>query len=335
MGYVEFALSDDAQICMQKSKGFIKIQKEDGSKAKIQLKMVPDKQENKKDLSKELGLNEKPDFKKMREDSKLAKIKKARLIVRNLSFQASENELKCHFETVGKVQDVHILKRPDGRRVGCAFVQMDDVKTAAKAIKVKNGSQLKGRTVAVDWAVGKKEYQQDNPAPTRKVEDVEIKEEEEEEEEVTIKKEEEESDQDQDDDEDDEDDMEEDDDEEDDDEDMDEDDEDDEDGKDKKWHNLKTGHDVNEGLTVFVRNLSFDSEEEDLLNMCRDRFGAVWFARLVVDRNTGHPKGTAFVKFKEAESAAAMLKASEMKKGDEGEAEEGLWLDERRIYACM
>ena len=38
------------------------------------------------------------------------------------------------------------------------------------------------------------------------------------------------------------------------------------------------------------------------------------------------PKGTAFVKFDTSESASACIKSSE--------SSDGLWLDERQIYAC-
>ena len=52
----------------------------------------------------------------------------------------------------------------------------------------------------------------------------------------------------------------------------------------------KTGHDVGENKTVFVRNLSFDSEEEELKAMLEESFGKVLFARMVVDKVTNHPK---------------------------------------------
>ena len=55
-------------------------------------------------------------------------------------------------------------------------------------------------------------------------------------------------------------------------------------------------------------------------------FGKVLFARLVVDKMTEMPKGTAFVKFQDSESVEKALKASESK--------EGLWLDDRQFYAC-
>ena len=48
-----------------------------------------------------------------------------------------------------------------------------------------------------------------------------------------------------------------------------------------KW---EKGHDVNENKTVFVRNLSFNSDEEDLRDMMEENFGKVLFARFVIDR---------------------------------------------------
>ena len=52
---------------------------------------------------------------------------KARLIIRNLSFKADEDSLRSHFEELGEVVDVNILRKPDGRMVGCAFVEYKKV----------------------------------------------------------------------------------------------------------------------------------------------------------------------------------------------------------------
>lgn len=49
---------------------------------------------------------------------------------------------------------------------------------------------------------------------------------------------------------------------------------------------------------MFLRNLSFDSEEQDLRDLMQENFGAVLFARLVRDKETELPRGTAFVKFR-------------------------------------
>ena len=91
-----------------------------------------------------------------------------------------------------------------------------------------------------------------------------------------------------------------------------------------KW---EKGHDVEENKTVFVRNLSFGSDEEDLRDMMDQNFGKVLFAKLVIDKVTEHPKGTAFVKFASEESAQKCIEASE--------GQDGLWLDNRQFYAAL
>ena len=90
----------------------------------------------------------------------------------------------------------------------------------------------------------------------------------------------------------------------------------------QKW---EKGHDVGENKTVFVRNLSFKSDEEDFKDMMEYNFGKVLFARFVIDKVTEHPKGSAFVKFASEESVQKCIEASE--------SQDGLWLDSRQIYA--
>lgn len=55
--------------------------------------------------------------------------------------------------------------------------------------------------------------------------------------------------------------------------------------------------DVNEGKTVFLRNIPFDATPESLKMAFHD-YAPVAFAIIVKDRATGMSKGTAFVKFK-------------------------------------
>ena len=59
--------------------------------------------------------------------------------------------------------------------------------------------------------------------------------------------------------------------------------------------------DVNEGKTVFLRNIPFDATPESLKMAFHD-YAPVAFAIIVKDRATGISKGTAFVKFKVRES---------------------------------
>lgn len=67
--------------------------------------------------------------------NKLARQKRrARLIIRNISFKSTKANLMEHFAKFGKVEELDILKKPDGKMVGCAFIQYEKVNEAAKAI---------------------------------------------------------------------------------------------------------------------------------------------------------------------------------------------------------
>lgn len=68
----------------------------------------------------------------------------ARLIVRNISFKATEKSLKEHFSPYGKVEEVKLLKTPDGRLVGCGFVHFTHVPMANKALTATNKQPFQG-----------------------------------------------------------------------------------------------------------------------------------------------------------------------------------------------
>ena len=257
---------------------------------------------------------------------------KARLIIRNLSFKANEDSLTEFFSQHGQVVDVNILKKPDGRMVGCAFVEFKKIESANEAIKSANGSKFLSRPIAVDWAVPKEVFASQNA--TANPDQTETKDENEtgeaEEMDTGHQEEGEEGVEDEEDDDDDDDDDDEEDDEG--DEEMDEEDDDDEREEEPEVsvapaHNLKTGHDINEGKTVFVRNISFDTEEEDLAALMAENFGPVLFAKLVMDKEMGHPRGTGFVKFRKREDAE---KSVEVAGG-----QDGVFLDNRQLFVMM
>lgn len=215
--------------------------------------------------------------------------RRARLIIRNISFKSTKTNLMEHFAKFGKVEELDILKKPDGKMVGCAFVQYEKVNEAAKAILMSSGKEVVGRTVYVDWAVGKDQYDKQK----RKTNVPVVKEEEADETAIKtedeIKSEDEEMDSD--------------------DEEMDSDDEDSKDIKmemdsqadDDEEINKKTikkrSNDVSEGCTVFIKNIPFEATDDDLRQCCK-RFGHIWYGLITKDRVSGHSKGTGFVKFK-------------------------------------
>ena len=297
IGYVEFAISDDAEAAINEIS--VKAPELGVPGMPITVSAAPDRRSD-PSIKTEKGINEnsteaacKP--KDVSESREAAKQKKARLIVRNIPWKSTDSSLKAYFEseTGGKVVDVNILKKKDGKMVGCAFVQLSNVAEASRAIKKLNGKNFLNRPIALDWAVSKeqfkkgstnesnaneremniekdieenvdtkKDYEKYNNEQIRSEDDSES---EEIEEECEISDNEIVNDSD--------------------------------DStrkvtphKERKENWPKTGHDVCENKTVFVRNISFDSEEDDLRDMMEDNFGKVLFARLVVDKVTEHPK---------------------------------------------
>ncbi|KAM8936467.1 RNA-binding protein 28 isoform 2-T2 [Lycaon pictus] len=317
---------------------------------KINVTIAKKKQRNK---SKEKGENENSEPPKKEPKPKKTKVadKKARLIIRNLSFKCSEDDLKTVFGQYGAVLEVNIPRKPDGKMRGFAFVQFKNLLEAGKALKSMNMKEIKGRTVAVDWAVAKDKYKntqsasapgEKRPEPKhqelskengREEEDMEEEEEEEddtEEEEdgeedkesrvtkpAQIQKravrraapaessEEDHSDEDSG--------LKERDDSIDGEElaqsDTNSEEQEDEDMQISKKKKRKLPSDVNEGKTVFIRNLSFDSEEEELGELLQ-QFGDLKYVRIVLHPDTEHSKGCAFAQFMTQEAAQKCLEAA-------------------------
>ncbi|XP_046748150.1 RNA-binding protein 28 [Diprion similis] len=279
--------------------------------------------------------------KKKRDKDKLKNVqKRARIIVRNLSFNITDDSLKEHFAPFGNVEEVKILTRPDGKLVGCGFVQYSNVQSAAKAIHHLNLKPLLGRPIVVDWAVPKTKFGKANEQKDSNeaaIEEVEIKKEEPDEDDSGLDKDPDQSDRfskleaDQSNDGESEDEkpinssiedeivVKED---EDDDEDEDEDEDEDkvevkislDEVNDEKFEEdeasrpRRISNDVNEGKTVFLKNVPFSATNDDL-RKCMEQFGPVYYALVCMDPLTEHSKGTAFVKFQHMEDAEKCLSA--------------------------
>lgn len=246
--------------------------------------------------------------------------KRARIIIRNLAFEATEQDLREHFSKYGPIEDIEILKKEDGQRVGCAFIQFGLVQSAAKAIHYANLNLLLNRSIVVDWAVPKRKFceQSDN---TDDINVVQVKEEKlsdneseskdeikteepsqsnEDERELSGESEdngdssndetdceeidgastqsiEKESNQDCDD-------------------------------KSTTTRPRFESHDVAEGKTIFLKNVPFSVNNEQLKKYM-EQFGSVLYALICMDSVTEHSKGTAFVKFKYKEDAEKCLAA--------------------------
>lgn len=77
----------------------------------------------------------------------------AKLFVGNLSFQATEDDLRELFAQAGTVETVRIITDQfTGRPRGFGFVEMATKEEAAKAIELLNGRLFRDRNLVVDEA---------------------------------------------------------------------------------------------------------------------------------------------------------------------------------------
>ncbi|XP_026822710.1 RNA-binding protein 28 [Rhopalosiphum maidis] len=258
---------------------------------------------------------------------KNANNRRGRLIIRNLPFTTNEEQLKEHFSKFGEINDIKLLRKPDGKLIGCGFVQFIVKQNAAKAIAHTSGKDFGGRSIVVDWAIPKNKYETIHTTK-EKEENISIKEENveaivEDQEEIkevlsddqnnieksktvedyltldTIKEE------------------------------CDnnfvdfETTDNENDVKRKREDNDENesvistankkrfkSHDVKEGLTVFFKNVSFSVNNDELKRFVKERFGPIYYALVCVDRLTEHSKGTAFVKFRDSSSVEACMSSS-------------------------
>ena len=75
------------------------------------------------------------------------------IYVGNLSFDASEEDIRTAFEAHGVVNSVSIIKdRETGRSRGFGFVEMAERQEGEKAIEELNGTDIEGRDINVNEA---------------------------------------------------------------------------------------------------------------------------------------------------------------------------------------
>jgi RNA recognition motif-containing protein len=90
--------------------------------------------------------------------NKLAK--KWRLIVRNVSFKVTEEQLRAIMEPLGTVIEVSLPKKPgQEHHIGFGFVQFTARSQATRAMKELTGKQLGDRVIALDYALSKDHYE--------------------------------------------------------------------------------------------------------------------------------------------------------------------------------
>ena len=80
------------------------------------------------------------------------------IYVGNLSYEATEDDLRQAFEAHGEVTSVAIIKdKMTGRSRGFGFVEMSDKNQANAAIQALNLQEIRGRAITVNEARPKTE----------------------------------------------------------------------------------------------------------------------------------------------------------------------------------
>ncbi|MBX3423532.1 MAG: RNA-binding protein [Pirellulaceae bacterium] len=75
------------------------------------------------------------------------------IYVGNLSFRATEDDIRSAFSAYGSVTSVNIIMdRDTGRSRGFAFVEMQNAEEAKQAVESVNGKEIAGRSVTVNEA---------------------------------------------------------------------------------------------------------------------------------------------------------------------------------------
>ncbi|WWC87334.1 uncharacterized protein L201_002223 [Kwoniella dendrophila CBS 6074] len=255
-----------------------------------------------------------------------------RLIIRNLAWDTTIQDLRATFLPYGPIHSIDLPTLPSKlpissdpskpppppRARGFAFVWFLARQDAEKAIEGVNGKVIKtksvsdlkeGRQVAVDFALSKEKWQEANPKAADKEDDQEDNSDSE------SGSDEGESDSDEDDDDDDEEEEEgsgseeESASEDDDNEDVDMSGEEEQDEEEPVKPTLPS---VDVGSTLFIRNLPFETTEQELNALFRT-FGPLRYARITIDRMTGRSRGTGFVCFWNIEHAdEAILEAEKV-----------------------
>lgn len=85
--------------------------------------------------------------------SAFTRVMSTKLYVGGFPYTTTEDMLQAHFETIGSVDSVAIIKdKMTGRSKGFGFVEMTDEAQANEAINQFNGKDFGGRTLTVNVA---------------------------------------------------------------------------------------------------------------------------------------------------------------------------------------
>lgn len=288
-GFVSFADAEDAQRALDEFHGSLL----HGSKIRVELAEARQRTDDGTPGQKPASAA------KERREAAAGEQQAPKLIVRNLPWTIdSPDKLTLLFRSYGKIKHCVVPKNAKGTMMGFAIVVMRGRKNAEKAMEGINGKAIEGRTLAVDWAVDKDTWQSGQKDEVVKEEAERLEMEATREDNGTQADDEDghvypsgdntRASEDEDDDEQDEEVLSE-----------------DSNDEEQEEQTTKPRTTTNES-TLFIRNLPFTCTDDELKDHF-EGFGAVRYARIVLDHGTERPRGTGFVCFYKVEDADGCL----------------------------
>ncbi|MCJ1245043.1 RNA recognition motif-containing protein [Trapelia coarctata] len=300
-GFVTFADAEDAQRAREQLDGSLF----EGKKIKLEAAEPRHRQVENEGLNgrkKSHPSTAAAQVRAEREKQRLEGQKPPKLIVRNLPWSIKEpDQLALLFRSYGKVKHATIPKAKVGTSAGFGFVVLRGRKNAEKALAGVNGTEVDGRTLAVDWAVEKEVWetlQKGGSDETESASKLDTHGHLDESAASSVKSEDDEEEIDLDDvPPSDADHM-----------DLSSDEDNDESDDDIKMEDSPPKIRDNSS-TLFVRNLPFTCTDEILSSHFKP-FGPIRYARIVLDHSAERPKGTGFVCFYNVDDATACLRGA-------------------------
>lgn len=77
----------------------------------------------------------------------------ARIVVRNLSFKVSEEDISKIYEKYGEIQEIFLPRQENGTLLGYGFIEFKRMQDASKAIFNTNKKEFFGRIITSAWAI--------------------------------------------------------------------------------------------------------------------------------------------------------------------------------------
>ncbi|TID27613.1 RNA-binding domain-containing protein [Venturia nashicola] len=289
-GFVSFADAEDAQRALEEFHGSLM----HGSKIRVELAEARQRTDDGTPGQKPASAA------KERREAAAGEQQAPKLIVRNLPWTIDTPEkITLLFRSYGKIKHCVVPKNAKGTMMGFAIVVMRGRKNAEKALEGINGKTVEGRTLAVDWAVDKDTWQSGQKDEVVKEEAERLGKEATREDNGTKVDDEDghvypsgdntRASDGEDDDEQEVEDLT----------------AEDDNNEEEEDQTMKLRTTTNES-TLFIRNLPFTCTDEGLKEHFED-FGAVRYARIVLDHGTERPRGTGFVCFYKVEDADGCL----------------------------